>query len=67
MELPEAELIAEIDAFCAARGMSPHTLGKLALNDTGMMTGLRDGREMRRATRQKVRDFMAGYQAQAAE
>lgn len=56
--IPEQELIAEIEAYCAKNEITPTDFGRLAMNDTALVTTLRRGRELRSATRQKIRDYL---------
>lgn len=64
MDLPEATLIEKIEAFCERNAMTPTDFGRLALNDTALMTTLRAGRELRHRTRRRVEDFMAQVAAE---
>lgn len=56
--IPHPDLLAEIRAFCAARGMATTRFGKEALSDPAFVSNLEAGRECRRATIHKVRAFM---------
>lgn len=68
MELPESELLAEMQAFKERTGLSLTQIGVRAVNDSALATSLKAGRELRRMTRQRVRDFMADYRpSEAAE
>lgn len=60
------ELLKEIGAFLAERGMSKTAFGSAALNDPGFIASLEGGRECRRATIARVRAFMQ-TPAEAAE
>lgn len=62
--VPHADLLAEIRAFCEARGMALTRFGKEALNDPAFVSGLEAGRECRRATIGKVRAFMSASDAE---
>jgi hypothetical protein len=55
-------LIAQIDAFLAEHGMSDSRFGQLALNDRHFVRQLRDKRDVRMSTVDKVQQFMAAYQ-----
>lgn len=59
------DFITTVETYLEKSGMSPSTFGHRALNDPGFIAGLKDGREPRRATRQKVVDFIAAEQAAA--
>lgn len=62
----DTALIREIDEFCAEHGMKPSTFGKAALNDPAFYLNLKNGREVRRATRRKLAEFMAEAKTDAA-
>lgn len=57
------ELLGEIDAFSAERGLSPTKFGKLAVNDEGLVHELRRGRWPRPETVNRIRSFMEGVPA----
>jgi hypothetical protein len=52
------ELMDRIEAFLTEHEMTASAFGLAALNDPGFVFDLRNGREVRRATRQKATDFM---------
>lgn len=52
------ELLTKIDDFLAQSGVSAVQLGKEALNDPAFVYDLRAGREPRRATAQKVLEYI---------
>jgi hypothetical protein len=54
-----APILTEIEAFRAKAGIPPTTFGRRAIGDANLIDNLRAGRELRRATEQKVRTFMA--------
>ena len=69
-DIAHPELLADIRAFCAARGMTVTRFGTEAVNDPSFVAGLEKGRECRRATLNRVRTFMASSRsvpARAAE
>lgn len=51
-------LLADIEAYLAATGMSGAAFGEAALKDKGFMTTLRRGRELRRKTKDLVLRFI---------
>jgi homoserine dehydrogenase len=53
------ELLEKIETFLAATGMKPSTFGDKAVNDPAFVFGLRNGREPRFSTVEKVLKFMA--------
>jgi putative IMPACT (imprinted ancient) family translation regulator len=60
-------LLSEIEKFCATHRLSEWQFGEMALNDRHFIRQLRDDREPRRKTVERVREFMATYRpAQAA-
>ena len=60
------QLLAAIEEFCEREGMAPTTFGRKALNDAGFVGGLRAGRQVRAATLDKVRRFLADDVADGA-
>lgn len=58
-DIPERDLVCAIDEFLDATLMSPHRLGVETVNDGHLVADLRGGRELRRATRERVLAFMA--------
>lgn len=62
-----SNLLADIETFCTAQEMAESQFGLLALNDKNFVSDLRDGRDIRFSTSERVRQFMVGYrQADAA-
>lgn len=53
----------QIERFLRAHKMPPTLFGRLAVRDPRLVLDLRMGREPRARTRQRVRDFMATYDA----
>lgn len=56
--MTEKDLLDAIERFLLERDITPTGFGRLALHDPNFVFDLRAGREVRRATRQKVSDFM---------
>ena len=54
-------LIEQIDAFCSSHGVSESQFGLLALNDKNFVPQLREGRDIRFSTAEKVVLFMTSY------
>jgi homoserine dehydrogenase len=63
---PTQSLLEQIEAYIAARGMSATAFGRAAVNDPGFVFKIRDGRELRRATRERVQSFLS-EQSESAE
>lgn len=61
------ELLSEIEAFLARDGigMSATRFGEMALGDRHLVRQLRNGRELRSKTTEKVRDFMRSFDAES--
>lgn len=57
----DVELIATIDAFCAARGITKSAFGRSAVGDPCFVFDLEDGREPRRKTVAKVREYIGSH------
>ena len=51
-------LLSDIEAFCARHDMSETQFGVDALNDKNFIPDLRDGRDLRFSTAERVRTFM---------
>lgn len=60
-------LLSAIEDFLAKTGMKPTRFGIEAANDPRLVFGLRDGREPRRATADRIRRYMADAQPSLAE
>ncbi|WP_370309264.1 hypothetical protein [Sphingobium abikonense] len=58
-------ILTEIEEFCAKHQLRESRFGREAVNDTSFVPGLREGREPRRRTVQRVQQFMAAYAASA--
>ena len=54
-------LLSEIDAFLEAHGVAETRFGRDSVNDARLIADLREGRELRRATIERVRLFMLTY------
>lgn len=51
-------LLSDIEAYLTSTGMGAGQFGIASVNDSGFVTTLRRGREVRRKTRNKVLAFM---------
>lgn len=51
-------LLADVEAYLASTGMGAGHFGIASVNDSGFVTTLRRGREVRRKTRIRVLDFI---------
>jgi hypothetical protein len=51
-------ILIEIEAYLSATGMSPTTFGQHTINDPALVIDLRRGRELRRATCQRIRAYI---------
>jgi hypothetical protein len=58
-------LLAEVEAFLKASEMTPTAFGVAALNDPTLVHEMRRGRECKRATRARIKDFMVSAQRAA--
>ena len=55
--------LREIQQFCRLTGLSETAFGRLALNDKALVHGMKyRNRELRKATAERVREFMEHYQ-----
>jgi hypothetical protein len=67
--IPDPDLdpvLADVERFIEARSMSPTTFGRVVLNDSTFVHELRKGRELKRATRARVLEFIDLEMAKAA-
>lgn len=55
------QLLADIEAFIARHAMYPTTFGRLAANDTALVSRLRNGATVRLDTAERLRRFMSEY------
>ena len=53
------DLLAEIAAYCAARGVSRSGFGQGAVGDPSLIPGIEEGRELRSRTIRAIRHYMA--------
>ena len=60
---PHSDLLAEIEAFCASRGMSKAAFGKDAIGDPRFAYDIGNGRECRRQNIRKVRQYLVTGQS----
>ena len=61
---PEVKkLMAEIDSYLAAKGMSQTAFGMWAIHDPNLMRDLKKGRDLRWQTIKAIREKMAGADA----
>lgn len=51
-------LLADVESFLEESGMTPTAFGAQALNDPTLVREMRSGRECKRATRAKIREFI---------
>lgn len=61
---PPDPILAVIEQFLAASEMSATAFGMAAANDPALVHDLRQGRELRRATRARVEEFIAAALAE---
>lgn len=67
MDIPtQDELIAQIERFCATHEMAETTFGRRAVNNPALLRQLRDGKSPLLTTVNKLCDFMADWDAEAA-
>ncbi|MBT9385500.1 hypothetical protein KM176_16620 [Pseudooceanicola sp. CBS1P-1] len=57
--IPEQDLIEKIEKFCETKGITLTDFGRLALNDTALVTTLKRGRELRSSTRGKIMSYLS--------
>jgi hypothetical protein len=59
-------LLTDIEAFCRKHGMAESQFGVLALNDKNFVGQVRNGRDLRISTVDRVLSFMKRVEADAA-
>lgn len=52
-------ILPAVEAFIAREGISPTSFGKNAVNDPAFVRDLREGRELRKKTRDRVFAFLS--------
>ena len=58
-------LLSDIEKFAARHGLSEWQFGEMALNDRHFIRQLREGRDLRMSTVERVKHFMATYRPKA--
>lgn len=56
-----SSLLQTIETFLTKHGLQPTTFGREALNDPSFVFDLRNGRDLRRSTEDRVRIFIKSY------
>ena len=59
MENTNTDLLARIEAHCEGRGISVTAFGRDVLGDTGLVTTLRRGRDLRLSTLRRIEAALA--------
>jgi hypothetical protein len=57
----DADLLKQMEAFCAQHGMGITTFGRNAIGDPNLVAGMRAGRSLTLKTAHTVLDFMRKY------
>lgn len=65
-DLDPDPLLTEVEAFLKATDMTPTAFGLAALNDPTLVHEMRRGRECKRATRAKIKEYMKRTRQRAA-
>lgn len=65
--MPDQPIIADVERFLNRTGMAESAFGRRAVNDWKFVRDLREGRELRRSTEQRVRTFMEECDAKAQQ
>lgn len=60
-------LLGLIDGFLVEHSMSPITFGRKAMNDPHFVRDLRDGRDVKVSTVERVRSFMDEYSSSVVQ
>ena len=64
---PFDPVLPEVERFLEASQMTPTVFGRQALGDPNLVRDLREGRECKRATRQRIRTFMQSFAGRVAD
>lgn len=56
---PTARLLAEVESYLIDRGVTESFFGREAMSDHKLIPELRNGRELRKASRLRVRKYIA--------
>ncbi len=56
-------IITQIESFLSEHNMAAATFGKLALNDPALVIDLKNGRDLRQSTVERLRRFMVEYRS----
>lgn len=56
----DQDLISRIEDFISRGGLSPTSFGVRCVNDPRLLADLKEGRELRRKTREKIEAFIRG-------
>lgn len=67
MTMTHDPILEDVERYLAQSGLTPTAFGKAALGDPKFVFDLRDGRECRRATRERARAFMHANPPGAAQ
>lgn len=62
--MTKKEFLEKVEEFMKDTGISPTVLGMKAVNDSRLIFMLRDGRECREATQEKVLAFMDSFKGE---
>lgn len=57
----DAELLANIEAFCRAHDLAPTTFGRMATGDGSLIPNLRSGRSPTLKLAGRIVEFMVSY------
>ena len=64
---PFDPVLPEVERFLEASQMTPTVFGRQALGDPNLVRDLREGRECKRATRERIRTFIRSFAGRVAE
>lgn len=56
-------IITQIESFLSEHQMAAATFGKLALNDPALVINLKNGRDLRQSTVERLQRFMSEYRS----
>lgn len=67
MESTHNKLLAAVEKFLSATKMAPTTFGREAVNDVNLVAQLREGRDVRSSTQDKILSFIGSRSNKAPD
>ncbi len=58
----DADILAQVEGFCATHSLKPSTFGRMAIGDANLITNLKADRSLTLKTARRIVAFMSAYQ-----